>query len=141
YDFFGPGVGEARYRVWSATFGLASVALTCVLSAMMFTPEIGLLGALMVLANRPFLIEHGARTGTFDTGLTLCVLLCVMFYWLMLRGRMRWASCWIAIGIFAGLASMLKPMLGTPIFAVLAVHALINQRHRPLGPRLGGRCS
>src|SRR5687767_10394469 len=94
YDLFDPaaagnGANETAYRVWSAAFGVACVALTCALAASMLSPEVGLLAGLLLATNRQFLLIHGARAGAFDTALTFFVLACVALYWLVAAGRMR----------------------------------------------------
>ncbi|CAN5457398.1 hypothetical protein BH10PLA1_BH10PLA1_12520 [soil metagenome] len=70
-----------RYRAWPAAFGVLSVGLTCLLAAAMFAPEVGLLAGLLLATNNRFIFEHGARAGTFDSGLTFLILLGTAIYW------------------------------------------------------------
>jgi 4-amino-4-deoxy-L-arabinose transferase-like glycosyltransferase len=125
YRLFGEGM--VRYRFWSALFGIGCVGLTCVVGAMLLSAEVGLLGGLLLLTNRYFQGDHGARTGSLDTSVTFCALVCIVFYWLWHQGRARgWA--WAGIGAAAGLACLFKPIAGVPILIILGLHAALRPR-------------
>ncbi|HEX4793665.1 MAG TPA: glycosyltransferase family 39 protein [Humisphaera sp.] len=136
YRFFDEG--QARYRFWSALFGVGSVALTCVLGAMLVSPEAGLLAGLLLLGNRYFQNDHGARTGSLDTAVTFLVLICLVAYWLMRRRRIgAWA--WMVVGAMAGLACLFKPAAGAPILMILAVHAIaLDEKGKRISSPLRG---
>src|SRR4051794_37990701 len=121
YDRLG-GPNELAYRAWSATTGVGTVVLTCVLGAMLLTPEVGALAALLVMTNRSFLLVHGARSGTFDALVTFFVTAGVVIYWAAARGRRGWIG-WVGVGLCAGLASLTKPFVGIPLVVLLAIHA------------------
>lgn len=128
------GGSEFGFRAWSAAAGVGAVVLTCILGAMLFSPEIGALGAVLLLLNRSFLLLHGARSGTFDSLVTFLVLAAIVAYVVGVLGKRRWTG-WILVGVFAGLASITKPFVGVPLVALLAVHALFTKRD-VLGPLL-----
>ncbi|MDB5299217.1 MAG: glycosyl transferase family 39, partial [Phycisphaerales bacterium] len=134
YRFFGDGM--VRYRFWSAVFGIGCVALTCVWGSMLISAEVGLLGGLLLLTNRYFQSDHGARTGSLDTAVTLCVLVCLVLYWMLRAGRMG-RRAWAGIGAAAGLACLFKPIAGVPILGILALHALLVERRSGHLPRPG----
>ncbi|HZK82945.1 MAG TPA: glycosyltransferase family 39 protein [Humisphaera sp.] len=125
YRFFGEGV--VRYRFWSALFGVGCVGLTCVLGAMLLSSEVGALGGLLLLGNRYFQVDHGARSGSMDTAVTFCSLACLVIYWLAYRRRVG-SRAWASIGAIAGLACLFKPAAGAPVLAILAIHSLLLDR-------------
>jgi 4-amino-4-deoxy-L-arabinose transferase-like glycosyltransferase len=126
YDRLG-GPDELAYRAWSAAAGVGAVVLTCVLGAMLLTPEIGALAALLLLTNKAFLLVHGARSGTFDALVTFLITAGVVIYWAAGRGRRGWIG-WIGVGVCAGLASLTKPFVGVPLVVLLAIHSLFVER-------------
>jgi 4-amino-4-deoxy-L-arabinose transferase-like glycosyltransferase len=135
YDRLG-GPDEFAYRAWSAAAGVGTVVLTCVLGAMLLTPEVGALAALLVLTNKSFLMVHGARSGTFDALVTFLIVAGVVMYWAAGRGKRGWLG-WIGVGVCAGLASLTKPFVGVPLVVLLAIHALLVERtSATLGRRL-----
>jgi 4-amino-4-deoxy-L-arabinose transferase-like glycosyltransferase len=137
YDRLG-GPDEFAYRAWSAAAGVGTIVLTCLLGAMLLTPEIGALAALLVMTNRLFVMVHGARSGTLDALVTLLITGGIVTYWAAGRGRRGWIG-WIGIGIFAGLASLTKPFVGVPLVILLAVHSLVVERgHASLARRAIG---
>jgi 4-amino-4-deoxy-L-arabinose transferase-like glycosyltransferase len=120
YRFFDEGI--ARYRFWSALFGVGSVVLTCVLGAQQLSPEAGLLGALLLMGNQYFQKDHGARTGSMDTAITFLGLACTVLYLLLRQGKIgTWG--WWAVGVAAGISCLFKPAAGLPIMAILAIHS------------------
>jgi hypothetical protein len=106
---------------------VGTVVLTCVLGAMLLTPEVGALAALLMLTNKSFLMVHGARSGTFDALVTFLVAAGAVIYWAVGRGKRGWIG-WIGVGVCAGLASLTKPFVGVPLIALLAIHALFVER-------------
>jgi 4-amino-4-deoxy-L-arabinose transferase-like glycosyltransferase len=124
---------ETKYRLWSALFGVGCVAATCVLGAMLLSPEIGAIGGGLLLTNRQFLFEHGARDGAMDTGLTFLLLVTLILYWRTRDARVGW-GLWIGIGITTGIAWLLKPFFGLPLLLVIAVHRA-HYRHDLPGRR------
>ena len=135
YDLLGRE--EFAFRAWSAAAGVGAVVLTCVLGAMLFTPEIGALAGLLLLTNRAFVLVHGARSGTLDALLTFLVLAGVLAYAIGARRGLGWKT-WAAVGVFAGLASLTKPLAGVPLVGLLAVHAIFVQRDVQMRFRLIG---
>jgi 4-amino-4-deoxy-L-arabinose transferase-like glycosyltransferase len=131
------GGQEFACRAWSAAAGVGAVVLTCVLGAKLFTPEVGAFSSLLLLLNRSFLMLHGARSGTFDALLTFLILAGVVVYTCGARRGLRWRD-WIVIGVFAGLASMTKPLAGVPLVGLLAVHSALAARNSRLSLRLAG---
>jgi 4-amino-4-deoxy-L-arabinose transferase-like glycosyltransferase len=121
-----PGL-ELKYRFWSAVFAIACVGLTCLLGARLLSPEIGLLGGALLLTNPAFLLEHGARQGVMDTGVTLALLVMLSCYARAVRQQSGWIA-WIGTGIAAGLACLLKPFIGVPMLLILALHAAFSSR-------------
>jgi 4-amino-4-deoxy-L-arabinose transferase-like glycosyltransferase len=126
YDWLG-GPNEFAYRAWSAAAGIGAVVLTCMLGAMLLTPEVGALAGLLLLTNRSFVMVHGARSGTFDALVTCLLTAGVVLYWAAGRGKRGWVG-WIGVGVCAGLASLTKPFVGVPLVALLAVHVLLVDR-------------
>ena len=131
------GGAELAARAWSAGAGVGAVVLTCVLGAMLFTPEVGGLAGLLLMLNRSFLLVHGARSGTFDALLAFLAAACAVVYWAAARNKWPWTG-WAAIGVLGGLASITKPFAGVPIVALLAVHAILAEGRGPLWRRVGG---
>ena len=125
YDLLGRE--EFAFRAWSAGAGVGAVVLTCVLGAMLFTPEIGALAGLLLMTNRAFVLVHGARSGTLDALLTFLVLAGALAYWLGARRGLGWKT-WAVVGLFAGLASLTKPLAGVPLVGLLALHAIGSLR-------------
>jgi len=135
YDWL-PGF-EFRYRFWSAVFGCLAVVMTGLLGARLFNGSVGLVAGLLLLTNRSFLTDHGARFGGMDAGLTACF---ATILWLYCRGVIqtfgppgqspgrRPAARWVMIGVVAGIASLLKPLGGLPILAAIALHAMLVRR-------------
>ncbi len=115
---------EFKYRVWSAVFGVGCVLLTFVLGTMLFSAEMGLISAGLLLTNRQFLLEHGARAGDMDTGVTFCVLVACIGYWLAIA-RDRSCGGWLLVGFGAGAACLFKPAGGAIAVLLLAIHALL----------------
>lgn len=112
---------EARYRLWAAIFGFGSIALTFVLGSMVFTPEIGLVAALILCNNRCFLLNHCVREGTMDSGVVFFTLLGLIIYWKLPRERNSWSG-WIAIGTIAGIMCLLKPLIGLVLLIPIVLH-------------------
>src|SRR5687767_6900784 len=52
------GREEFAFRAWSAAAGVGATVLTCVLGAMLLTPETGALAAMLLMLNRSFLLVH-----------------------------------------------------------------------------------
>lgn len=118
---------EAKYRFWSALFGTAAVAMTGALGTRLFRPAVGLVAGLLLLTNRSFLRDHGARFGGMDAGLTACMAAALWLHWVGRTGAARvWP--WACIGLAAGAASLLKPLAGLPIVAVIGLHAVLSRR-------------
>jgi len=132
------GEGQFRYRFWSAMFGVGCVGLTCVLGSMLISPETGLLAGLLLLGNRYFQSDHGARTGSLDTAVTFLGMICLVSYWQMRRKRIgAWA--WLLVGAMAGLASLFKPAAGAPILVIIAIHAIaLDERGKRVASPLRG---
>jgi 4-amino-4-deoxy-L-arabinose transferase-like glycosyltransferase len=122
--------GPARYRAWSAAFGVGAVLLTGALGARLFGPEAGLLAGLMLARNGAFRSAHGACDGCFDAALTFFALAACAAYWR--GGRVGW----LLSGAAAGCACLLKPLTGLPVLALLGLHHLT--RPRPAGGRAAG---
>jgi len=130
----------ARYRIWSAIFALAAILLTTWLGSRLVAPEVGLLAGLLLLSNRKFLVDHGARSGAFDAGILFFYLCVGCFAWLILsRGARDHTSparargeiaLWIGLGICAGLASLLKPFIGLLFIAIGVLLILLHRRDR-----------
>lgn len=131
------GGQEFAYRAWSAASGVGAVVLTCILGAILFTPELGGLAGLLLLLNRSFLMLHGARSGTFDALLTFLILAGVVAYACSIRRGLRWRDC-IIVGACAGLASLTKPLAGLPLVGFLAIHSTLLARQSHLRLRLFG---
>jgi len=129
---------HARYRAWSAAFGVACVAGTCALGAWFFSPSVGLLAGLALAANRRFLFDHGARAGVFDTALTLATLTAVALAWAMDSPR-RATLKWSGVGACAGLAMLLKPLAGVPILLIVVGWRVVAARSVRTGPDGTGR--
>lgn len=112
-------------RFWSALFGVGCVLLTCILGAMLFSPEIGFLAALLLALNRDFILLHGARDGTMDTGVTLFTLAAALLAWLSLRMRRPWLG-WLAAGGAAGIICLFKEIPpGVLVLFLISIHAVI----------------
>jgi 4-amino-4-deoxy-L-arabinose transferase-like glycosyltransferase len=122
------GESEFAYRAWSALGGVGVVVLTCVLGAILFTPESGGLAGLLLMLNRSFLLVHGARSGTFDALITFLFAAAIVVYWFGTRRRLHMWIVWAAVGTLCGLASLTKPLIGTPMIALLAAHAILASR-------------
>ncbi len=123
-----PGL-EVKYRAWSAFFGVLAVVGTAWLGARLISPETGAMAGAFLLTNRAFLEDHGVRYGGMDAGLACLMAFCLLLYWRSLDRPTRWGG-WIAIGLLAGLAWLLKPLFGLPILAVILVHAMLFGRGR-----------
>jgi 4-amino-4-deoxy-L-arabinose transferase-like glycosyltransferase len=124
YDHF-PDTG-LRYRFWSALFGLGCVLLTCVVGARLWGPLVGLLAGGILLLNGDFLFNHGIREGCMDTGVTLCLLACLLCYWSASRSA-RPLGWWVLLGLFAGCASMFKTLTGLPLIGLFGLHLLLRE--------------
>ena len=118
-----PGFAE-KYRFWSAAAGVGCVVLTCLLGWVLLGAEVGAGAGALLLTNRAFLFEHGARAGTMDAALTLLMAAILLLYWLVVSGRIGWGG-WIGIGIAAGLACLLKPFFGLPMLVAVAALAVV----------------
>ncbi len=139
-----PGL-ELKYRFWSAASGVVCVAMTCALGSRLLSPEAGLMGAMFLLLNRKFTVEHGARSGVMDAAATLCMVAAACSYvrsgfWMVLEGRRGpWRSA-VVVGIATGIACWLKPLAGIPMVALLALHAVSyaprGRRRQILAPLL-----
>jgi 4-amino-4-deoxy-L-arabinose transferase-like glycosyltransferase len=120
---------EFKYRFWSASFGVGCVLLTFVLGRMLFSPELGLIAAGLLLTNRQFLLEHGAREGDMDTAVTFCVLLACISYWRAISrpnpGRAISSRGWLLVGLGTGAACLFKPLGGAIALLLLWLHALL----------------
>jgi len=99
---------EFRYRFWSGLFGVGCLLLTFIFGTMLFSAEMGLIAAGLLLTNRQFLLEHGARAGDMDTAVTFCVLAACIGYWLATARARPWRG-WVLVGIGAGVACLFKP--------------------------------
>ena len=143
---------EAKYRFWSALFGVACVALTGLLGGLLLSPEAGLLAGLLLLTNRQFLLDHGARQGVMDAALTLLMVVVPPLRSRAESGPRRTLAPipknrrpfpgggrWLGAGLAAGVACWLKPLAGVPMLALPAAHALLTagpRRRRSLVPPL-----
>jgi len=129
---------EFKYRFWSAMFAVGSVAMTFLLGTAMFSEQAGLIGAGLLLTNRQFLLEHGARAGDMDTAVTFCVLLACAAYWRAI-GNAKQRGGWIWLGLAAGAACLFKPAGGAMALLLLGIHAgLFSGLHRRRW--VGGLC-
>jgi hypothetical protein len=118
---------ELKYRFWSAVFGVAAVAATGALGTRLFRPMVGLIAGLLLLTNRSFLLDHGARFGGMDAALAACAVAVLWLYWAG-RTTARGVWPWACIGVVAGVASLLKPLAGVPLLAVIGLHAVVTRR-------------
>ena len=84
-----------------------------------FNAEVGFLASLILLFDKNFVFEHGMRSGTMDTGVTLLVLLTLFFTWKGLEDTAR-SKNWIIAGLCCGLIGWLK---GTPLVAITLMFA------------------
>lgn len=124
---------ETSIRVASALFAWWSVLLTCWLGGRLFRAETGLLTGALLLVNHDFLLDHGAREGALDTGLIFFTLVALTACSLARRQWVRWSI----IGLAVGGASLLKPLVGLPILALLGSYCLITERECSWRQRLG----
>jgi 4-amino-4-deoxy-L-arabinose transferase-like glycosyltransferase len=130
---------EEKYRFWSAAAGVGCVVMTCLLGWALLGPEVGAVAGALLLTNREFLFEHGARSGTMDTSLTLLMGVTLLLYWLVVSGRIGWGG-WIGIGIAAGLACLLKPFFGLPMLVAVAALAVLARGSLSIAARVRGMC-
>lgn len=132
-----------RYRFWSALFGVAAVVMTGLLGDRLYRWEVGAIAGLLLLTNRSFLTDHGARFGGMDAGLTACFATILWLYAGVRRLQAvqpsasdqrvsDWKS-WLAIGLTAGIACLLKPLGGLPMLAVVALHGVLFRRESGTG--------
>jgi 4-amino-4-deoxy-L-arabinose transferase-like glycosyltransferase len=124
----------ARYRLWSAIFATGAVLLTATLGARLVSAELGLLAGLVLLTNRKFLVDHGARSGAFDAGIAFFCIACALLAWSIYarqRNRTDWLR-WLVMGVCAGAAGLLKPFIGLLFLALVAVFFLLHRRDRSI---------
>jgi 4-amino-4-deoxy-L-arabinose transferase-like glycosyltransferase len=131
--------GNARYRFWSAFFGIACALAAFGVGARLFRPEVGFLAGALLLCNHHFLFWHGIRDGIMDVGLACFVTMAVFFYAGLLSGAERTKLHWCLIGACFGAAWLIKPpVLGTFFFAAMTLHHWLASRDVSWWARLRG---
>ena len=120
---------EFKYRFWSAIFGVGCVLLTFVFGKMLFSPELGVIAAGLLLTNRQFLLEHGGAGGRHGHGRH--VLRARGVHRLLVgdqppetRSRNAMAR-WLLVGLGTGAACLFKPLGGAIALLLLSIHALL----------------
>ncbi|MHC4942546.1 MAG: ArnT family glycosyltransferase [Planctomycetota bacterium] len=115
-------------RFFSALFGVGCVLLTCLLGALLFSPEIGFIAGLFLALNHYFVFIHGARSATMDTGVTLFSLVAILLVWLAPRLKRPWMG-WLGTGAAAGIVCMFKGVPpGLFMLILILLHAFLYQR-------------
>lgn len=121
--------GEMRYRVWAAVFGVLCGVATLGLGAVLFSPEVGCVAALVLLLNRNFLYIHGMRFGGMESGTVFFVTSMLACYarthWAGSRDRVWWALS----GVFLGGAVLVKPpAFAGLMFVLMCAHNAVTRR-------------
>jgi 4-amino-4-deoxy-L-arabinose transferase-like glycosyltransferase len=140
YDWGWPG--EMRYRVWSGVFGVLCGIATLALGTMLFSPEVGVLAALILLLNRNFLLLHGIRYGGMEPGTLFFITSMLACYARTHRAGVRERLWWCLAGACLGGAVLMKPpAFAGFMFVMMCVHNFVVRRDlgvwkRVLGPAL-----
>jgi 4-amino-4-deoxy-L-arabinose transferase-like glycosyltransferase len=133
------GDGYARYRVWSAVFGVGCALAALALGALLFGAEVGFLAGLFLLANVSFVFQHGARASVMEAGLAFLVTTMAVCYVRTFQAPHRARLWWALTGVFLGLAVLMKPpAMGGFFFCTLCLHHLVARRDLSWKARLLG---
>ncbi len=118
------GPSEWTARVLDATAGLLTVALVYLVGARLTGPWTGLLAGLVLLAAHGWVLEHGARAGVCDAGVTLLGLVALLG-WMRMRwkreGRARAPLVTVVAVVAAGLVKTAHGLLFAAVIVVLAI--------------------
>ena len=75
------GVSELGLRMSSALAGVGTAGVLFVWGARLWRPGVGLAAAALLLSMRGFVIDHGARTGNYDSPVTFFITLALYWFW------------------------------------------------------------
>ena len=112
------GVSEFWARAASAFSGIGLVITTYLIGSFAYNRYVGLLAGLILLTTFPFVF--GARFGTTDIMLSLCIFLAIYAFMRLENGSRKW---WYVIWVSCAMAVMVKGAAGliAPIAIAVAL--------------------
>lgn len=123
-------LGKNRFalRLPSAVAGFATVVLVIALGGLFTSRAHGLLAGAVLATTYPFLLEHGARAGEYDT---VVALLYVLVLWVLLRVR-RDVPRAVLVGMLCGLIALVKSFAVVIPLSAIALAACHPRYRAPL---------
>lgn len=81
------GINECSLRLWSALFGIGTVAIVFLFGSEIKNEFVGLYAALILLSIKGFIGYHGARTGDRDVMVTFFIILSLYLFYIGRRDK------------------------------------------------------
>ncbi len=122
--------GRHRFalRLPSALAGFATVALVITLGGIFISRAHGALAGALLATTYPFLLEHGARAGEYDT-MVACVYMLILWALLRIRGDNYRA---VAVGLLCGVVFLIKSFAVVIPLSAIALAACHPRYRAPL---------
>ncbi|MBD3306956.1 hypothetical protein GF339_11070 [candidate division KSB3 bacterium] len=121
------GDSEFFLRIWDAVFGLALFLVLYFFGRELFASKgVGLLGVVILMGGRDFLLTHSIRTGVMDS---LMLLFFVTSLFLFCIRKRHFTRYYALAGVCMGLGALTKSVQALVPLAILVVYLVLTRQH------------
>src|SRR3989344_8487462 len=113
------GITEFAARLPSAIFGIVGIVATYLFGKKLFNKTAGFIAALALATTTSYI--YYSRNAMLDVTTTALITLSLYLYWKAVEDRARLKN-WILVGIFVGLAALVKNVVGMLPLAIIGLN-------------------